>query len=1377
MSTDGNLGASQASVVGLPKKNVLVGSDGHYIIGIGASAGGLEAIHELFDNMPPDTSFSFVIIQHLSPDYKSLMAELLSKHTQMKVTEVEDGMLLMPNCVYVIPNKKHITVKGKRLRLTEKNVPTVPNNAIDVFFHSLAQDQASCAIAIILSGTGSDGTKGIESVKKMGGMVMVQDPATAKFDGMPNSAIHSGHADFVLPPELMPEEIFNYIRHGALEKSFSTLTTEEEERIVNEILELVRQITIHDFSSYKRHTILRRIMRRMAGHQFNRLDRYLDFLRDNPIEVELLSKEFLIGVTKFFRDGEPFEILEQKIIPEIIDAKLPNDQLKFWVSACSTGEEAYSMAILVSEYLIKAGKELNVKIFASDVDRDAVETASKGCYGKGIEKDVSPERLEAYFLRQGAGYVVSQHLRKMVIFAQHNIIKDPPYSKMDLVSCRNMLIYMNPALQKKILSILHFALNTNGYLFLGTSENPGELSPALVEVSKKWKLYRNVHSSRQQMADVYAPPRYALPQRNQPAPQTPARPARQALNGKIYDIFSEAVSEEFGYAGIFVNESHEVIHAVGNYDHYLRLPEKRLNFGLLKMVPDELAVALGVALRKAAKTNAKVSANRVRVPYRGRTRIVKVVVKPYLTQTDAGQRFLFVLLCEEKTNHKPQPDTEVSFTPLSSSELMDDLERELKETKENLHSAVEELETANEELQSSNEELISSNEELQSTNEELQSLNEELHTVNAEHQLKIRELIELNDDLNNYFRSTDIGQIVIDKNLIIRKYTPSVLRLINLIEADIGRPISHFSFNIRYGKLVEDIRYVIRTGQPREAEIQEADGSYYMLRVLPYIRLDHSLDGAVVTFVNITPLKQLNNLLDGVLNGSMSGIMAFRNVRDKHGKITDFQWILVNDAAARMVGRTKEELQGGLLLERMPGNAREGLFEKYVKVAETGHPLHLEHYYDGEGINSWFETVAVRMDEGIAVTFGDISEKRQNQEKIIRAYQDLKRAEENLRRLNNELEARVAERTAALSVSEERFRLLSLATNDAVWDWNLVTNHLWWNEGYKIMFGQQPEDTEMGIDSWANRLHPDDRQRVMANLHQVIDTGASQWADEFRFRRVDAGYAYVFGRGYVLHNEYGIPSRMLGSLVDLTNLKQVQEELLQTNDNLVRINNDLDNFVYTASHDLKAPIINLEGLVKKLAKEVQPDQGRIGFIMELITGTIDTFKKTIQTLTDISRIQKNVSDDESEIDLGELLTDIQTSIRDMIESNEATVKTDFREVGQVHFSRKNLHSIVHNLLTNAIKYRSPDRKPVARITTEDTGDYVALCVKDNGLGISAEQQKKLFTMFKRFHDHVEGSGVGLYIVKRIIENAGGRIEVESTVGEGSEFTVYFPKNN
>ncbi len=1031
------------------------------------------------------------------------------------------------------------------------------------------------------------------------------------------------------------------------------------------------------------------------------------------------------------------------------------------------------MAILVSEYLVQAKKELNVKIFASDTDREAIDIASRGLYSKAIENDVAGHLLEKYFVPQGAGYMVNQHLRKMVIFAHHDVVKDPPYSRMDLVSCRNMLIYMNQALQKKTLYTLHFALNPGGILFLGSSENPGDLMPALQEISKKWKIYRSIQPARPAMTESFSASKISLPQSNHLTAHP--RPNRTPLNGKIYEIFSEVIAEETGYAGIYINENYEVMHAVGNYRHFLQLPDRKLNFSLIKMVPDALAVPLGVAIRKAAKTGSKITTRRVKVRLRNRTRQVNFVVKPFLTGEEHDSKFLFILLCEDKSREHQQEIAQSDMIP-PDLELFSELEQELKETKEHLHAAIEELETSNEELQSSNEELLSSNEELQSTNEELQSLNEELHTVNTEHQIKIKELIQLNDDLNNYFRSTDIGQIFIDQHLIIRKYTPAVLRIINLIEADIGRSISHFSFNIKYKDLVEDIRGVIKTGQPREKEIQVEDGQYALLRILPYIRLDQSQDGAIVTFINITPLKSLNNLLNAVLNSSLNGIMALRTVREFSGKIADFEWMLLNDAAGKMLGRSKEDLTGKHLLKEMPGLAKEGLFAKYLEVLETGTPLHLEHYYEHEGMKGWFETIAVRMEDGLAITFADITYKKNAQEKVIKAYQDLKKAEENLRKFNNELEARVVERTAALSVSEERFRLLSLATNDAVWDWNMVTNRLWWNEGYKTIFGQQPENVESGIDSWYERLHPGDRERVINGIHRVINYGESQWSDEFRFRRSDLTYAYVFGRGYVLHNEYSIPSRMLGSLVDLTKLKQVQEELQQTNENLTRINNDLDNFVYAASHDLKAPIINLDGLIKKLVREIPRGNKRTEYIIELMDTTIESFKKTIQTLTDISRIQRNVYEEVEEIDLAKMLNDIELSILDMIEQAAADIQTDFREVSKILFSPKNLHSILHNLLTNAIKYRNPDVKPVIKISARKVPGYAALlCIEDNGLGIPETQRDKLFTMFKRFHDHVEVTGVGLYIVKRIIENAGGKIEVASEVGQGTMFRIYFPE--
>jgi two-component system CheB/CheR fusion protein len=1363
----------EASSVKEAAANITTNKRSHYVVGIGASAGGLEAIHELFDNMPPDTNFSFVIVQHLSPDYKSLMAELLSKHTEMKVTEAEDDMLVKPNNVYVIPSKKLMTLRHGKLRLTEKKTATVPNNAIDVFLHSLADEQGDKAIAIILSGTGTDGTKGIDSVKKMGGIVVVQDPVTAKFDGMPNSAISSGQIDLILPPEMMPEEIFKYIKQGRLLRYFDDRPVNAEEACIGEILNLVKRNTSHDFTSYKLHTIKRRIMRRMVQQDIATLNTYLEFLKVNPYEVETLSKDFLIGVTKFFRDTEPWDILNKEVLPAIIDSKNSNEQIKIWVAACSTGEEAYSLAILIKEYLIKQKKELNVKIFATDVDKDAVEFAAKGMYSSQITKDVSEERLSNFFSREGSKYCINQHIRKMVIFANHNIIKDPPYSKIDLVSCRNMLIYMNPNLQKKILATFHFSLNVGGYLLLGTSENPGELASELEEVSRKWKIYKNIRPSQNFVMDSLVPAYHSSGK--ELAKASDNKTSKLTVNNQLSEIFNDVLAEEFGYAGILVNEHNDLIQAVGNYKKYLNLPEKRLHFNLLKLVPEDLSVALGVGLRKALKNDKKISINRVRWKEGNIVRFVNMIIKPFLLSKESSQKYLFILFYEDTNKQIFTEETETSTRNVADLEYFKDLEVELKETKAHLHAAVEELETSNEELQSSNEELISSNEELQSTNEELQSLNEELHTVNTEHQLKIKELIELNDDLNNYFRSTDIGQIFVDSNLIIRKYTPAVINQINIIETDIGRPINHFSNNMKYDGLVGDIKHVIKTSKSIEMEVELMDGRFYLMRLLPYIRLDKKTDGVVITFVDITTLKNLNLIISSVLNSSLNGIMGFKAIRDKSGEIIDFEWILANDASEMMVNRDKGSLIGKRLLQQMPGNRVEGLFDKYVEVVETGRPLHMEHFYNHEGIKNWFETVAIKMEDGLAITFANISEKKEAEERLLKAYEDVKQAEVNLINLNNELEKRVQERTRELSLSEERFRLVSLATNDVIWDWNLVTNLLWWSNSVEHMLGYKPDDLEKGVESWYDRLHPDDKERVIEGVNHVINMGGNQWSDEFRFKKADGIYAYLFGRGYVLQNEYGIPYRMLGSLVDLSNLKKVQEELEKTNQDLVKINEDLDNFVYTASHDLRAPIINLDGLLKNLDKQLNNENQNVNFILDLMKTTIEKFKSTINDLTDISRIQRNKQEDIKWIDLAELTEDIFVNIRDMIVSSKADVQTDFSACEKVKFSKRNLYSILFNLMSNAIKYRSPERNPEVIVRAEPSGNYVLLTVEDNGLGISERHLNNLFTMFKRFHDHVDGSGVGLYIVKRIIENAGGRIEVKSQVGKGTTFYVYLPR--
>jgi two-component system CheB/CheR fusion protein len=545
---------------------------------------------------------------------------------------------------------------------------------------------------------------------------------------MPNSAIISGYTDLILPPELMPEEIFKFVKQGRLLKYFDGETIDEEESCIAEILQLVKTGTSYDFTSYKPHTIKRRIMRRVVHHDMDGLNKYVEFLRENPAEVEILSKDFLIGVTKFFRDGEAFEIIYKKVLPSIIDDKKPGDQLKIWVAACSTGEEAYSLAILIKEHLNKANKELNVKIFATDVDKEAIEIASKGIYDAHISKDVAPERLENFFTREGSKYSINQHIRKMVIFAHHNVIKDPPYSKVDLVSCRNMLIYMNPMLQRKILATFHFSLNINGFLVLGSSENPGDIASELSEVSRKWKIYQNVRASQNFIFDSYLPPVISS-KREAFVKGTDAKLNKQVLVNKLADVFNDTLIEEFGYAGILINEEYELVQALGNYKSYLMLPDKKLNFNLLKMVAEDLTLPLGVAIRKAIKNNSKVVSKRIRLKEKSKVKFVTLIVKPWLINNESLQKHLLIIICEDKSlQSQVLTETESNGKSQPDIDYFKELEHELKETKLHLHAAVEELETSNEELQSSNEELLSSNEELQSTNEELQSLNEELHT-------------------------------------------------------------------------------------------------------------------------------------------------------------------------------------------------------------------------------------------------------------------------------------------------------------------------------------------------------------------------------------------------------------------------------------------------------------------------------------------------------------------------------------------------------------------------------------------------------------------------------------------------------------------------
>lgn len=963
--------------------------DEHYVVGIGASAGGLEPIHQLFDYMPANTGCSFVLIQHLSRDHKSLMRDLLAKHTAMEIIEARDGLKIERNHIYLIPNKNVITLEDDCLRLTEKERGTSPNMAIDTFFTSLAKEKKNFSVGIVLSGSGSDGSKGVEAIKDAGGWVVVQDPLTAEFDSMPVNAINTGKADLVLPPENIAEELIEFLQEPTFIKNIAGFN-HNDEGIITSILEHIGSVTPHDFSEYKKPTIKRRLAKRMGVKGFRHIGEYFDFIREDQEEAYLLSREFLINVTKFFRDKEAFDEIRLKVIPAIFSGKTNTDPIKIWVVACSTGEEAYTLAMLLTEYMESIGAQsANVKIFATDVDREAIQHASQGLYTEAACSDIPKERLNRFFVQEGNNYRVIPSLRKMIVFAVHDVTKDPPFSKLDLISCRNMLIYMNNNLQKSVLKTFLFALQTGGTLFLGSSENTGVIHDSMKDVSKKWKIYQCIGKNRAFASD-------ALPRRFNRNLHPPEGKPKNAFT-HINDIFKETLLEENRYAGVMVDENMDVKHATGRFKDFLQFPDNNFTFNLLKLVNTDLGIALSVCMKKATKENSKSIMRNVRIGTGSTARYVSILIKPYLNPQEYQQSFYFIVLQEE--NILLQPIAPISGEIPTEDIRFETLEKELRETKENLQTLLEEMESANEELMTSNEEMISSNEELQSTNEELQSLNEELHTVSAEHQQKIRELIDLNDDLNNYFYNSEIGQVLVDKNMIVRKFSPVVTRQINLIETDIGRPINDITNNLQNTDLIRLIRQVIINHEPIKREVLVGEDKVYLMKINPYIRQDKTFDGVVINFIDISEIKNLNSILQGIFESSSSGILAMKTVRNSMGEIIDFLYTSSNHAAEKILDAEKGKLENQTLLRRNDVNT--ALFDRYISVIETGLQQRFEYYHEKK--SCWFDVVAVKRLDGLVVTFNDITDKMKAAEIISKNYNDLKVTSSQLQESNHQL--------------------------------------------------------------------------------------------------------------------------------------------------------------------------------------------------------------------------------------------------------------------------------------------------------------------------------------------------------------------------------------
>ncbi len=836
---------------------------GHHrfpIVGIGASAGGLEALEAFFKALPNDTGLAFVLVVHLDPTHISILPELLQKRTKMSVHQVKDGMQVEPNHVYVIPPNKDLSILHGTLTLMELSQPRGANLPIDYFLRSLAQDQERNAVCIILSGTGTDGTLGVKAIKGGVGMVMVQDEESAKYEGMPRSAIATGLVDYVLPPAKMPQQLVKYTQH-ATAKAVPRIAPIEGSlpSALQRVFVILRTRTDHDFSLYKKNTICRRIERRMNVHQIDDIADYVRYLQESEREAGILFKELLIGVTNFFRDAEAFEILQKGPLIEMLTDKPDDYAVRVWVPGCSSGEEAYSVAILLHECMEQMGRHFHVQIFGTDIDEDAIDVARAGLYPESIMADVGPERIKRLLTKEQDGqYRVKKVIREMLVFAPQNVIKDPPFTKLDLLCCRNLLIYLGAELQKKLLPIFHYSLKPQGILFLGSSETIGQNTDMFSLLHKKWKIFRRKPSSAgtHPVLDFpAAPPAYEA--RDLDVPETVQRAEEISALQLVETILQQTETPPCA----IINDACNIIYIHGRTGRFLEPAEGKASVNIVEMARMGLKAELASAIRQVATHKQEVIHRGLKVQHNGGHLFLNMTVKPILEQI--AMRGLMMVVFEETATPSTATKHLIKPPPVKRrGKTVEQLETELQYTKENLQTTIEELETSNEELKSTNEELQSTNEELQSTNEELetskeelQSLNEESATVNTELQARIDELSKANDDMKNLLDSTNIATIFLDTELRVQRFTAKATEIIPLTASDFGRPIKHLASSLEDVDLVERGEKVLTDLAPQETEVQTRDGQHYIMRIRPYRTVTNVIDGVVITFDNITGRK------------------------------------------------------------------------------------------------------------------------------------------------------------------------------------------------------------------------------------------------------------------------------------------------------------------------------------------------------------------------------------------------------------------------------------------------------------------------------------------------------------------------------------------
>lgn len=1218
------------------------------IVGMGASAGGLEAFTQLLSHLPTDTGMGFVVVQHMNPLQKSMLTEILSRTTQMPVTEAEDGMQVEPNHVYVIPPNATMTIAHGKLKLKPREKTHGISMTVDSFFFSLAEAMGSKAIGVVLSGGDGDGARGLESIKAAGGITFAQCEESAKVSSMPNTAVASGYVDFILTPQQIAQELANisrhpYVNHPILIKAAEVMPPSTDALSI--IFHLLRAATGVDFSHYKQNTLKRRILRRMVLYRLDKLEDYVHYLQNNPEEVKALYQDVLITVTSFFRDWEAFEALKTKVFPFLAEGRKPDSPFRIWVAGCSTGEEAYSVAICLLEFLSSKGINIPIQIFATDINEAAIEKARSAIYKPSQVADISPERLGRFFVQVEGGYQISKPVRELCVFARQNLISDPPFSRLDLITCRNMLIYLSSAVQKKVMPIFHYGLKPSGFLMLGTSETVGEFSDLFALVDKRYKIYsRKIASGRLGIELVAS--NYPL-ETIKPQLEV-SETVRDGL--EIQKQADQIVLNQYAPVGVIINSDLEILQFRGQTSSYLEPAPGRPSFNLLKMAKKELRLELRTAIHQAKKQDSDVRKENIQVRQENQVRLVSFDVIPFKPQS-AGEYYFLVLFADKLESVTSVPELKDSqprnagdnLVQIEEGQQASDqqeialLQQELASTRDYLQSIIEEQQATNQDLRAANEEILSSNEELQSTNEELetakeeiQATNEELNTINDELQRRNLESTQVSNDLQNLLSSINIPILMLGGELQIRRFTPAAGNIFNLIPSDVGRSLSDIKHKLNISDLEAQILDVISTLNLKTQEVQDVEGHWYDLRIRPYRTIDHKIDGAVVVLVDIHALKQSAEEL--------------RVSRDYAEAIvgTVRQSLVVLDVNLRVV------------------TANQFFYDTFMVVQEETENCLIYEIGNGQ----W-----------------DIPQLRSLLEDIL-PYQS-------------------------------QFQ-------------DLQVEHTFEQIGHKIM-----------------RLNA----RIMAQI--------------------------------------GDRPLILLAIEDITQEKQLESErtYLLAQEQSARAaaetaNRAKDEFLSILSHELRNPLNSLLGWTQ-LLRNKQLDAATTDQALEAIGRSAKAQNLLIGDLLDISRISTGrlrldaqtielVPVIEAAIEIVHLAAAAKRiQIQPRLDSSPKTLVADPIRIQQVMW----------NLLSNSIKFTPPGGR--IDVTLDYTDFQAQIQVRDTGLGISADFLPFVFERFRQADGSRSksnpGLGLGLSIVRHLVELHGGTVAVESPgVGQGSTFTVSLP---